>query len=91
MIAAAFAAALGVMLWWQSYLVLDQDHILAEQYAANLMSRRGIMLCEEGQIQEGLFWLERSRRLIADHDPEMAEEIKISIAFWSEPARNSSK
>jgi WD40 repeat protein/Flp pilus assembly protein TadD len=88
------AALLGLGIW--SYLEISRalDNANAEKLNANaarlksdrmsagLALDRGLQLCQEGKVSEGLLWMAESLAVNPEEDRGIAEVVRLNLAAW---------
>jgi WD40 repeat protein/tRNA A-37 threonylcarbamoyl transferase component Bud32 len=55
----------------------------ALRQAATLALGQGLLLCEQGQVGQGLLWQARALRMMPANSPELERTIRLSLPAWA--------
>lgn len=62
----------------------DRQRQAAQQLSVTLALDRGLALCEQGQIAQGLLWLVRALELAPQEAQERQFVVRVNLAAWSQ-------
>jgi len=84
------AALLGLGVW--SYLSIKgaladatAAKLKSQRMSAGLAFNRGLQLCQEGKVSEGLLWMAESLAVNPEEDRGFAEVVRLNLAAWRAP------
>ena len=64
----------------QKQALLERDH--SRRQSAGLALDRGLQLCQEGKVSEGMLWMAESLAVDPEEDRGFADVVRLNLAAW---------